>query len=653
MSIPEHSLICPIARGAYGEVWLARNAVGTLRAVKIVLRDRHTSRESFEREFKGLQKFEPISRTHDGLIDILTLGMLPDDAGFYYVMELADAAGEGLERSKPGDGATPTSRPPISQLETPGAYQPHTLRSDLAQGRLPVARVLELGLALAEALAELHTQRLVHRDIKPSNIIFVNGRPKLADIGLVTDASDQCSIVGTEGYIAPEGPGAPRADIFALGKVLYEALTGLDRRRYPEMPGEIRDLPDRKLIFELNEIILKACAADARQRYASAEAMLADFRHLSEGNSVRRRRTWQQTRRFALRFAVAAAIFITIGAFLFNSELSMRWQSLRVDKAKSAELYRKARAMTIVSKERFAQAVLLFNEALAYDPNYAPSHSGRANAFVQAAGWLMEPKAAMSEAKRSAEYALKLDPDDREALVVIGCVKMDNRDWSAAERDFRRALAVDENYHRAQFYYAYFLRVVGRMKEARELTDRALARQPDNGLLQWGAVYQSCAERQFERAIGELRKFYGVEINRWPASELSIYGWALMHVGRFDEAIHALQAGQSLVEQPWVTAHLAWAYGNSGRRARAAELVAELERLSRATVVSSADLAIAYMGIGDQAQALKRLTNAVEKEGWCGSMLDLMTSPIWDEVRLNPQFTALSEKLRLPPIPPR
>src|SRR5438093_12125573 len=91
-SIPDHELLRPIASGSYGEVWLARNVVGTLRAVKIVRRDRHASAESFEREFKGLQKFEPVSRSHDGLVDILTLGLLPDGAGFYYVMELADDA---------------------------------------------------------------------------------------------------------------------------------------------------------------------------------------------------------------------------------------------------------------------------------------------------------------------------------------------------------------------------------------------------------------------------------------------------------------------------------------------------------------------------------------------------------------------------------
>jgi len=131
---------------------------------------------------------------------------------------------------------------------------PHTLRAELERGRLTAERVLEIGLALAEALSHLHRNGLVHRDVKPSNVIFVKGRPKLADIGLVTDASDQCSIVGTKGYLPPEGRGAPQADIFALGKVLYEAATGMDRREFPELPLDLRAWPDAKLVFELNEI---------------------------------------------------------------------------------------------------------------------------------------------------------------------------------------------------------------------------------------------------------------------------------------------------------------------------------------------------------------------------------------------------------------
>ena len=64
-AIPDHELLALIGRGAYGEVWRARNAIGTLRAVKIVHRRSFLRAEHFEREFKGLLKFEPISRSHD------------------------------------------------------------------------------------------------------------------------------------------------------------------------------------------------------------------------------------------------------------------------------------------------------------------------------------------------------------------------------------------------------------------------------------------------------------------------------------------------------------------------------------------------------------------------------------------------------------
>jgi eukaryotic-like serine/threonine-protein kinase len=89
--IPEHELLRPVASGAYGEVWLARNKLGTLRAVKIVRRDRFERADDFEREWRGLQRFEPVSRGHEALVDILQIGRQED--WFYYVMELADDAG--------------------------------------------------------------------------------------------------------------------------------------------------------------------------------------------------------------------------------------------------------------------------------------------------------------------------------------------------------------------------------------------------------------------------------------------------------------------------------------------------------------------------------------------------------------------------------
>src|SRR5260221_14608828 len=103
-------------------------------------------------------------------------------------MELADDAGQpsvaSLDRISASTAVAP-SPGPAAELN-PDSYVPKTLRHLLhARGRLSFQECLQLGLALATALEHLHGHDLIHRDIKPSNIIFVNGRPKLADIGLV------------------------------------------------------------------------------------------------------------------------------------------------------------------------------------------------------------------------------------------------------------------------------------------------------------------------------------------------------------------------------------------------------------------------------------------------------------------------------------
>jgi eukaryotic-like serine/threonine-protein kinase len=201
-------LLRVIGRGAYGEIWLARTVIGAFRAVKVVYRSTFESERAFLREFEGMSAFEPISRAHTGFINILHVGRTTDY--LYYSMELADDHLNGRKIDI-------------------GSYEPRTLRTDLARHKCFSAdESITLGLSLTEALEALHKRGLTHRDIKPSNIVFSESVPKLADIGLVA-ASGQRSFVGTEGYIPPEGPGTPRADIYSLGKLIYETCTGKDR----------------------------------------------------------------------------------------------------------------------------------------------------------------------------------------------------------------------------------------------------------------------------------------------------------------------------------------------------------------------------------------------------------------------------------------
>src|SRR6059036_2610212 len=259
VAVPDHELIQCIGRGSYGEVWLARNLMGVYRAVKVVYRESFDHQRPFERELAGIKKFEPISRSHESFVDILHVGQNEKGGYFYYIMELGDDATTG-------------------QNINPRCYVPKTLAKEVAfRGRLPLSECVQLGLCLSAALDSLHAHGLVHRDVKPSNIIFVNGVPKLADIGLVTSVDATRSFVGTDGYIPPEGPGTPPADLYSLGKVLYECVTGKDRLDFPELPADWRTRPDFDRLLEFNEILTKACDACPSQRYGSAKSMLAEL----------------------------------------------------------------------------------------------------------------------------------------------------------------------------------------------------------------------------------------------------------------------------------------------------------------------------------------------------------------------------------------
>src|SRR5688572_7220649 len=91
-AIPEHELLRCIGRGSYGEVWLARNMLGAWRAIKIIRQISDSPKSGFDREFSGVQKFEPVSRSSPGLMHILQVGRGLEGQFFYCIMELADDA---------------------------------------------------------------------------------------------------------------------------------------------------------------------------------------------------------------------------------------------------------------------------------------------------------------------------------------------------------------------------------------------------------------------------------------------------------------------------------------------------------------------------------------------------------------------------------
>jgi serine/threonine protein kinase len=185
---------------------------------------------------------------------------------------------------------------------------------DLARGNRSVASYTHVFMQIVEALAHLHQNRVIHRDIKPENIVlFPHGVVKLADLGLgrvVEGSMSGTTDGGTMGYWAPEqafGRPCPGSDVFSMGLVMYETLTG----HLPRWPFE-RPFPGhqkfvRRAPRPLREIVYRAVTVDRRQRYHDAVELREDMKRFREKVQARkekrarpsrsRRLSWEEYRR--------------------------------------------------------------------------------------------------------------------------------------------------------------------------------------------------------------------------------------------------------------------------------------------------------------------------------------------------------------------
>jgi tetratricopeptide (TPR) repeat protein len=244
------------------------------------------------------------------------------------------------------DGGEADGRPYMVLEYLPGG----TLHRRWAGQPQPPREVAALVAALARAAHALHSAAgdpIVHRDLKPSNVLLAaDGTPKLADFGFAlllpaagaadpTPLTQTHAVLGTPGYMAPEqaagkkhGQVGPAADVYALGAILYEGLTGrppfkgdsaLDtalqvlyqdpippRRRRPEVPAG------------LETICLKCLRKEPARRYASALALADDLENFLAGRPIAARResvwgrTWSLARRYPLSAALAAALLLAL-----------------------------------------------------------------------------------------------------------------------------------------------------------------------------------------------------------------------------------------------------------------------------------------------------------------------------------------------------
>ena len=223
--------------GSYGEVWLAEDAIGTRVALKI-LQDKYS-----EREVAGLKRYKDCN--HPNLLKIRYVEI--NDDVICYTMDAADDLNCGK-----------------------GDYLPDSLSNRLNKfGRLDGKEINAMVEDLLSGLEELHKRGLVHRDIKPDNILWVNGRATLADVGLIANDGAN-SLAGTLGFLSPrvlEGkPAESCDDFYALGKVIYCAMTGLAAKKYPSLPANMTISVDANLNRAVRESCTKPIHSTAEFR---------------------------------------------------------------------------------------------------------------------------------------------------------------------------------------------------------------------------------------------------------------------------------------------------------------------------------------------------------------------------------------------------
>lgn len=241
--IADFTIRTPIDYGAFGDVYLVSDLTGTELALKFLTGDAR-------REMESVACLRKSIGNESGLAAIHHVGEF--EGHTYYTMDLADNV-PGSEK-----------------------YCPDTLENRLAlRGALNVFEVLDIAESLIKAISALHDHGLVHCDIKPGNVIFRGGKALLADFGLVCGENESRDS-GTIGFIPPEGIADENfekrklRDFYALGKVIYCALTNESADRFPILPKNY-SLQD---VAVMRKIYVKACASDPDARYKSGDEFL-------------------------------------------------------------------------------------------------------------------------------------------------------------------------------------------------------------------------------------------------------------------------------------------------------------------------------------------------------------------------------------------
>jgi len=296
--------------------------------------------------------------------------------------------------------------------------------------------------------------------------------------------------------------------------------------------------------------------------------------------------------------------------------------------------------------ESVKEAILRFEEALAFDPNYAVAYAGLADSYIMLANHhILPPREGYSLGRKAAERGLSLDDSLAELHTSLGWIhRLFDWDWPATERECLKTIELNPGYAFGRSRYALFLSGMARHEEAIAEAERALELDPLNLLIHTVVGDSLFYARLFDRSVAAYRTCLSLDPT-FGAAHTDL-ARSLEHVGRTGEAVEEFLRGVAGPDgRPRPSTGLAILYARAGREDDARATMEAVMELAQKQFVSPYGIASYSAVTGDNARALDWLERAhAERDG---TLVWLKVHPRLDGLRDEPRFRDLLARMRL------
>jgi serine/threonine protein kinase/Tfp pilus assembly protein PilF len=475
-------------------------------------------------------------------------------------------------------------------------YAGPNLSQVIRSGDLPLNRVLEVSRQLCSALGSAHNEGIIHRDLKPSNIMTTaQGDVAIVDFGLAKLAGEvpitrSGAVMGTTAYMSPEQLRGKkldhRTDLWALGVILYELLTGSHpfagdyeqafKRSIledaPNPPSTIRE----GISSNLDEVTARLLSKDPSDRYSSAgevrqllhstsggsfDSQMQTERVTPEsapGSTFRPRSRWWSFLLASVALVVTLTVWSTRNVPTTGPTPDLATTPVTETEAYDSFVRAQNRLDQLQDPTRIESALALLRESLRLNPDFAPAHAALGQVLVQAAGSTGNITL-LEEAEGAVRRALELEPRLPAAQIALAQVNRETNRNAEAIATLQRLVSAEPDLDLAYMELAICYERAGELSKAETNYRQAVKRRP-NHWMHWnnlGAHLMMLGEMDQARdALQKAIDYSPVEIN-WARENL---GSLEITVGNFAQALEVYDQFPRPIGDAWTASNIGTAH---------------------------------------------------------------------------------------------